>query len=445
MKFLFILFGILFFNKTFATTYTFTNTSWNNISWTDPSYWDNYPGTTVNSGDNISINGLCFIGTNVQVYGSVTVVRKYPPQTQSTLWINAGTILSIKNGGILINDAAFYCDLNGTTGKIVVEQGGVFTNYNSVVGNITINSGGVFNFSSGGYGMMGHTYAGNLTNTGARIDISWPTSNIIGNFNNGIKPLHFNYSSDVNNDFFVGSLNVSGTATLSGTFNFYNTGPSLPPLNAQYTVMQAASITGTFINSSVNIGSGKYANIYYNATSVYIRIEGTVLPVEILHFEAKPKENANILTWQTADETHNKGFSIERSLDGKTFENIGFAKSIGSHANYEFQDDTPLSISYYRLRQTDVDGKETLSKVVSIIREGADEITLFPNPTNGKLNVKTIQFQINQVRIFNNLGQVMINKALINNELDISELPNGIYQVEFLTDNKRVQKRIIKN
>jgi hypothetical protein len=51
----------------------------------------------------------------------------------------------------------------------------------------------------------------------------------------------------------------------------------------------------------------------------------------------------------------------------------------------------PLSISYYRLQQMDVDGKTTLSKIIPVeLKRANTEFKVYPNPTNANLN---IQFQ----------------------------------------------------
>ena len=173
-----------------------------------------------------------------------------------------------------------------------------------------------------------------------------------------------------------------------------------------------------------------------------------VIPVELLGFNAKQRDNDNLLEWETASERNNQGYEIQRSLNAQDWENIGFVIGYGNSnekKSYKFIDTKPFNISYYRLRQIDFDGQETFSKVASVVRDANDEVFLFPNPTTGKLNVKTTKFQPNRVRIFNNLGQILVDKTLANDEIDISSLPIGIYQIELSSETKKVQKRVIKN
>ncbi len=171
----------------------------------------------------------------------------------------------------------------------------------------------------------------------------------------------------------------------------------------------------------------------------------TPIPVELVRFYAQSKGKENHLYWATASEFQSHKFEIERSSDGKSFFKMGEIPSAGKAANYEFIDAHPLSISYYRLRQIDFNGKETLSNIISIVRGVTDEITLFPNPTNGKLFIKSSEFLSKSVRIVNNLGQIVLVKAIIGNEIDMSDLPKGMYYIEISSETQRIQKRIFKN
>jgi Secretion system C-terminal sorting domain len=172
------------------------------------------------------------------------------------------------------------------------------------------------------------------------------------------------------------------------------------------------------------------------------------LPVELSNFQAVNKGNRNILTWTTLTETNNKMFKIERSFDGKTFTEIGEVKGAGTTnfpRSYTYIDEGPLSISYYRLRQVDYDGKEKSSNIVSVsLKEGSD-IVLFPNPTKDRISFSTDKFDPKRVVVYNNVGQIVMDKTYQINELDVSILPTGIYQLELSSDNLKLNKRFVKN
>jgi D-alanyl-D-alanine carboxypeptidase len=62
-------------------------------------------------------------------------------------------------------------------------------------------------------------------------------------------------------------------------------------------------------------------------------------------------------------------------------------------------------------------------------------IEIYPNPTNTTLFFKTINNNASQYQITNTLGQVMQKENVQENNIDVSNLPNGIYFIRF-TNNK---------
>ena len=156
----------------------------------------------------------------------------------------------------------------------------------------------------------------------------------------------------------------------------------------------------------------------------------SVLPVELLSFEAKNNDKTVDLTWATASEGKNAGFDIERSADGKTFDKIGFVKGSGTTSekhSYTFTDNTPLSTTaYYRLQQVDFDGSKVSSNVISV--ESKDEvkgIKVYPNPVSNVLTIETEA--TGNYQIFNLLGQQILRGSLSAKEIDVSALPKGSY------------------
>ena len=113
------------------------------------------------------------------------------------------------------------------------------------------------------------------------------------------------------------------------------------------------------------------------------------VPVELVSFSFEVLENSVTLVWQTASETNNFGFDIERGGDGNDFSKIGFAEGKGTTTipqNYDFTDtDLAPSIYYYRLKQIDFDGAFEYSDVLQIEILAPENFTLaqnYPNPFN---------------------------------------------------------------
>lgn len=96
------------------------------------------------------------------------------------------------------------------------------------------------------------------------------------------------------------------------------------------------------------------------------------LPVELVSFDAQNEGPAVRLTWTTATEQNNDFFTLERSSDGLYFEPFATVNGAGNSSftiDYNHLDEDPLSgLSYYRLKQTDFDGKFSYSDIVPVFR-----------------------------------------------------------------------------
>ncbi|MDD5570812.1 MAG: hypothetical protein PHD97_06605, partial [Bacteroidales bacterium] len=96
----------------------------------------------------------------------------------------------------------------------------------------------------------------------------------------------------------------------------------------------------------------------------------SVLPIDLLYFDAKMNEGVVELSWATATETNNDYFTLLKTSDTKVYFDFlkvnGAGNSI-STLHYNAVDKNPFpGISYYRLQQTDYDGKYSLSRLVAI-------------------------------------------------------------------------------
>jgi hypothetical protein len=176
------------------------------------------------------------------------------------------------------------------------------------------------------------------------------------------------------------------------------------------------------------------------------------LPIELTFFKAKLVNNIVKLTWQTASEENNKGFEIERSVDVKTWENIGGVKGKGNSnvlVDYTFEDKGPLSIlTYYRLKQVDFDGKESFSKVEAVyLSKKNDKFSVFPNPLNSKTaTINVDEDMLEGVLIVTNSMGAVVKKEKINSKtfnLDLDNLSNGFYIFEVQKDQNRSFQKVL--
>lgn len=103
------------------------------------------------------------------------------------------------------------------------------------------------------------------------------------------------------------------------------------------------------------------------------------LPIELLRFSAENREKTALLRWATAVESDCAAFDIQRSSDAVGWFSIGekpCSAPDGAGADYDFTDENPLSgTSYYRLRQSDINGTAAYSPV-ALLHRPADRIAL---------------------------------------------------------------------
>ena len=131
--------------------------------------------------------------------------------------------------------------------------------------------------------------------------------------------------------------------------------------------MVASTPTGT--NSSGAIVSDTWVTDYSPFT-IGSTTATNVLPITLVSFSGEKKENKNILNWTTASEINNAFFTIEKSYNGLDFDWVGTQEGSSPSTqiiNYSLTDYNILErINYYRLKQTDFDGKFVYSNTISI-------------------------------------------------------------------------------
>ncbi|MBO2011860.1 T9SS type A sorting domain-containing protein [Hymenobacter negativus] len=154
------------------------------------------------------------------------------------------------------------------------------------------------------------------------------------------------------------------------------------------------------------------------------------LPVELAAFTAARTGPAAVrLTWATASERDNASFGIEASADGASFRHLGFVAGAGSLASahtYSFADATAAA-TYYRLAQTDADGRVTYSPV-RFVPSGAttSQLVLVPNPVAGG-PVRALGLPAEALlSVYNSLGQLVRPAAAT---LSVAGPPAGVYLV----------------
>ena len=180
-----------------------------------------------------------------------------------------------------------------------------------------------------------------------------------------------------------------------------------------------------------------------------------ILPITLANIDITCESGRVDLDWATASEINNDYFTIERSDDGVNFEPMATILGAGnsnSVLNYSWIDTSPLNtVGYYRLKQTDFNGEYSYSDVLATRCKSNNEISIYPNPSRGSFTFDYFSSKEEDLRveIYSISGQLILEK--IFNEMPegdskrnmvIEELSNGVYFVNFVTDNKVVTHKL---
>ena len=214
----------------------------------------------------------------------------------------------------------------------------------------------------------------------------------------------------------------------------------------------------------VTLGTGMVTMSNVSTFGIFgLSANNLALPIELVSFEAKAKATEVEITWTTAAEVNNDYFTIERSKDGIEFEAIQQIDGAGNSTNilhYGVVDKTPKSgTSYYRLRQTDFDGRFTYSEIRAVNVTGdppGPGIRIEqagPNPFNELFRVF---YAVNdateiQVMLIDPAGKPVLNDKVLatpgSNTYEFrygSGLPSGTYIFHLTDGTERSSVKLIK-
>lgn len=176
------------------------------------------------------------------------------------------------------------------------------------------------------------------------------------------------------------------------------------------------------------------------------------LPVTWLSFTGRYFNGSVDLNWSTSLEVNNEEYTIERSADGQSFTTIGNVAGVGnttSISRYSFKDSNPLSGSaYYRIKQTDRDGKFSYSDVIRVSNGevALKGLRLFPNPSSGKmpLTIENGNWSNKKVTItiYNAVGGIVRQEQITfgsdsRAKINVEALQKGSYFITTSINNER--------
>ncbi len=214
------------------------------------------------------------------------------------------------------------------------------------------------------------------------------------------------------------------------------------------------------INKGVVVYMPSSATMLYE-TDYYSNARGTsswdmglhevqaALPITLSDFDGLSKNNVNHLSWVTQNEVNNARFEVERSEDAISFQKwqTVFPKTNNSDVSqkYSLIDDKPMGkITYYRIKQIDIDEHFSYSNIIEIQSDALlNAPYVYPNPASDFIIVSNIDTDV-LIEIFDALGKKVYAQETNaeSTEIDIKDLTRGIYF--FSTTKKDNTKSILK-
>jgi hypothetical protein len=264
----------------------------------------------------------------------------------------------------------------------------------------------------------------------------------------------------------TGFWNIESMPVLGGTYtatfdaSAFTKTDGLTALGTANTRLLKAPTGGNFNASSVGTPGGfTTINMTGQTTFSDFAIGGTagaVLPVEFQSVKAFSTGKSNSINWTTSSEQDLQIFGIERSADNQTWTQIGTQKATGGLAatTYEFTDEAPLALTYYRIRSIGNSGKDQLSKVVSVKRsnEKLSLSAVYPMPTSDVVTLDVVSHKSGKLTILTTdiVGKVIKSDIFTlvegNNslQLGLTQLAKGAYFLSLNNGEVTINQRIVK-
>lgn len=177
-----------------------------------------------------------------------------------------------------------------------------------------------------------------------------------------------------------------------------------------------------------------------------------VLPVTFISYKLRVTGSSVRLDWSTSEELNNSFFTVQRSKDGRDWENIAFLPGAGNSQGlieYSHTDQSALSgESYYRIRQTDFDGTFSFSELLRAdVSKVETALNLKPNPSNEVLQLSFegdlqnyLSYEISDMQ-----GQTQLSGTINQSDISIEtvHIPSGIYLIRVNTRRGYISKKLI--
>ena len=261
------------------------------------------------------------------------------------------------------------------------------------------------------------------------------------------------------NDWYINKTDIgsnNGLVTIYFDFGDYGIG-NTPGVPSNYVLLyrNSPSATFTIVPGTTPSASGDQVRFAVDASNITTNFYYTIgtldpatspLPIELLEFKAKLGKEGVEISWITATEINNDFFTVEKSNTGFDFYSLTKIAGAGNSTQqlrYSVTDISPFQgINYYRLKQTDYDGKFDYSRVISTdVESPLPTNSIYPNPNEGKsfyINLPNSGYRNILINIQGLDGKIILSEPVYESGtfefIPSVKLASGVYII-FIFDN----------
>jgi hypothetical protein len=184
----------------------------------------------------------------------------------------------------------------------------------------------------------------------------------------------------------------------------------------------------------------------------FIINEICILPMEWIDFQVKSTSTSNQLqlNWKVIENRVHKGYFVEYSYDGNSWEDLGYvngSSKTDGEASYTYTMGKVFSGTvFFRVKQLELNGSANYSSVKKINLNSTIELKIWPNPASDLIQINT-GTKNGKASIIDASGRVMKSVSLIAgiNRIAVNDLNRGLYMVVFhSTQGEQLQTRFLK-
>ncbi len=227
---------------------------------------------------------------------------------------------------------------------------------------------------------------------------------------------------------------VSAAVINSTTYAQYaNQTFSLGTTWQEYTINFTQPVTA---NALFNFDCGRGGTFYFDY--ILLAPTETVLPIELLAFSAKSREDGIEINWKFVADKSLKKIRLQYSDDGINFR--PFYQHFYPTTQPERYQYTPPPVysgkqnpltHYFRIAIVDAAEKETYSKIISVLATDVHNWAVYPNPIIDTINIKSPEEEMLSLYVFDAMGKKVMEKDMSTpvaaTAWSLSDLPSGQY------------------